>query len=152
MQNNPATELSHSSIIKEIQRYQSIYFKSPWDEDYLNTLIRSPLTTLDVSRETFALRGYCLCQQLAPDMAEILQLLVSPADRKQGIATLLLKKTAQACRIQGIAILHLEASRSSTAAIELYTKLGATITGTRPNYYSGTTGDAATALNLTWIL
>ncbi|MCA3268819.1 MAG: GNAT family N-acetyltransferase [Alphaproteobacteria bacterium] len=139
-------------FIKHIQQLQPLYFNKAWDADYLYTLIASPLTTLDVSRETLAIQGYCLCQQLANDTAEILQILVLPHRRGQGAARSLLQQTATACRTLGITTVYLEAALSNTAALRLYAQLGAVETGRRQHYYSGAMGDASTAVTLTWFL
>ncbi len=73
--------------------------------------------------------------RVAADEAEILTLAVSPAHRRQGVASALCAHLLTALRARGAAALFLEVSNTQAPALALYAGLGFTRVGLRPRYY-----------------
>jgi len=69
------------------------------------------------------------------DEAEILDVAVGPAQRRQGIANFLLRKFLQVMLELGIHQIYLEVRESNHPAVSLYRSLGFAISGRRENYY-----------------
>ena len=78
----------------------------------------------------------------ASDELHLLKIAVSPAWRKNGIATRLLERCFAFSAKQGTTSVHLEVRPSNIAAIELYLKLGFEAIGRRHKYYADTKEDA----------
>src|SRR6187399_2030930 len=73
--------------------------------------------------------------QLAADEAEILDLGVIPARKRQGIGRWLVARAADAARARGIVQVFLEVRRSNGPAIALYRAVGFLEVGERKHYY-----------------
>jgi len=67
--------------------------------------------------------------------AEILDLAIRLAQRRQGIASFLLREFLQALRGLGIQRIFLEVRESNAPAFSLYRSFGFAISGRRENYY-----------------
>ena len=67
--------------------------------------------------------------------AEILDIAVAAAQRRQGIASFVLTEFSRLARAAGVREILLEVRESNSAAIALYTKFGFTPAGRRNNYY-----------------
>jgi ribosomal-protein-alanine N-acetyltransferase len=81
-----------------------------------------------------------VCARIAADEAELLNLAVLPLYRRQGIATQLLHAVmTEAARI-GARRIFLEVRSSNIAALDLYAKLGFSVSGRRRGYYPTTPG------------
>ena len=78
-----------------------------------------------------AIAGFCAWRQTAPDEAELLNLAVGPAFRRQGVAQALIAELARTA--QGD--LFLEVAAPNLAAIALYESSGFQGIGVRPGYY-----------------
>lgn len=76
------------------------------------------------------------------DEFEILNLAVTPAYRRRGIALRLMSEALQHARMAGARRAYLEARNSNEAAIALYSRLGFTECGRRPRYYQYPVEDA----------
>ena len=74
--------------------------------------------------------------------AEILDLAVDPAYRRQGHAAFLLRNFLRYAAELTAKEVFLEVRRSNAAAIALYQKFGFEISGARPNYYRNPEEDA----------
>ncbi|MCI4646485.1 MAG: GNAT family N-acetyltransferase [Hyphomonadaceae bacterium] len=72
---------------------------------------------------------------LTRDFADILNLLVHPDFRRQGLASRLLRAGLTHCGERGIARICLDVSVTNHAARTLYTGFGFTEDGRRPRYY-----------------
>ena len=83
-----------------------------------------------------------LTLQIAGDVADIVDIEVPPAQRRQGIATRLLQQAMADLTAQGVPQLFLEVRQSNAPALALYRKLGATQIGIRPAYYRHPVEDA----------
>jgi ribosomal-protein-alanine N-acetyltransferase len=80
-------------------------------------------------------KGIILARQAASE-AEILTVAVSPAVRRRGIATVLLREALVRLAASGVDNVFLEVSIANTAGQGLYTGFGFVTVGRRPRYYS----------------
>jgi [ribosomal protein S18]-alanine N-acetyltransferase len=74
--------------------------------------------------------------------AELETVAVAATAQRTGIGRALSTAVLNWCREQGATSIALEVRATSIAAIALYTNLGFTLTGRRPNYYSDPKDDA----------
>src|SRR5882757_6169434 len=74
--------------------------------------------------------------RLVEPEAEILDLAVAQAHRREGHAKFLLERFLQLAAKNGVREVFLEVRESNAAAIALYTNFGFSQSGRRPNYYS----------------
>lgn len=117
-------------------------FAKAWPAASLRTLIADPAGVGFVARYAqISLAGFVL-GRIAADEAEILTLAVSPAHRRQGVASALCAHLLTALSARGAAALFLEVSKTETPALALYAGLGFRRVGLRPRYYE----DGATAI------
>lgn len=79
------------------------------------------------------LAGFLVLRPTAGGEAEILNIAVDPASRRQGIAARLLASAA----LDRFDEVYLEVRESNSAARRLYAGFGFTESGIRPNYYAG---------------
>lgn len=77
--------------------------------------------------------AFCAWRQTAPDEAELLNLAVDPAYRRQGAASALLEELARVTR----GAIFLEVAEPNENAIALYRKAGFEAIDIRKGYYSG---------------
>ena len=74
--------------------------------------------------------------------AEVENVVVAPACRRQGVGTGLLRRAMLAATEAGAAAIRLEVRASNAPAIALYQQNGFALTGTRRNYYCAPVEDA----------
>ena len=114
-------------------------FSNPWTGAALADMLTSPVTQLYVARQPDrGVIGFCACW-LIEDELHINTVAVTPALRRQGVATRLLKEILAATGAQRAT---LEVRRSNVAALKLYESLGFATTAVRPRYYSSPEEDA----------
>jgi ribosomal-protein-alanine N-acetyltransferase len=80
--------------------------------------------------------------RMAGDEVHLQKVAVTPAWRKQGVATWLLERCFTLSIGQGARSAHLEVRPSNIPAVELYQKLGFELIGKRPQYYPDSKEDA----------
>ena len=126
--------------VVEIERAS---FNMPWTAD----MFRWELRNADVSA-TYVLRtadrtvvAFC-CVWTVLDELHINNVAVRPELRRRGFAAMLLDHVMEEAARQGAVKATLEVRRSNIAALRLYDRLGFTVTGVRPNYYSNPVEDA----------
>ena len=73
--------------------------------------------------------------RVAADESELLLLGVIAPERRQGVATELLRQVCEHVRVAGCRHLFLEVAETNQAAQALYRAQGFTVVGRRPNYY-----------------
>lgn len=73
--------------------------------------------------------------RVAADESELLLLGVVAPERRQGVATALLRQVCERVRAAGCRRLFLEVAETNRAAQALYRAHGFTVVGRRPNYY-----------------
>ena len=79
---------------------------------------------------------------VAGDVADVLDIAVTPAYRKQGIGKRLLRTLLDELSSLGVCEVFLEVRASNSAAISLYTSFGFEKCGERKSYYSSPREDA----------
>ena len=112
-------------------------FTNPWTRE---TLVWE-LTNSDVTR-VYVLRddedravAFCIAWVIFEEL-HINTLAVSPRFRRQGLATFLLREVMAAAAQEGARRATLEVRESNTAALQLYTRLGFSVSARRPGYYT----------------
>ncbi|MES1262055.1 MAG: GNAT family N-acetyltransferase [Acidobacteriota bacterium] len=90
--------------------------------------------------------GFCAWRQTAPDEAELLNLGVAPAARRQGVAAALLEALREAARGE----IFLEVAEPNHAAVALYRKLGWVAIAIRKGYYSNGKVNAVVMKKSSW--
>lgn len=85
--------------------------------------------------------GFCSCWIVADEL-HINSLVIAPTLRRRGLARTLLAAVLAAAVAEGARSATLEARRSNTPALALYTALGFAIDGVRHDYYDDPREDA----------
>jgi ribosomal-protein-alanine N-acetyltransferase len=136
---NPSADADVDAIVA----LEQASFTNPWGRD---TLVWE-LTNSDVTR-VYVLRdaedravAFCIAWVIFDEL-HINTLAVSPAHRRQGLATVLLRALMAEAAQDGARKATLEVRASNTAALELYARLGFTVSATRPGYYTNPSEDA----------
>jgi len=80
--------------------------------------------------------------RMVGDEVHLQKVAVTPAWRKQGVASWLLERCFTLSVEQGARSAHLEVRLSNIPAVELYQKLGFELIGKRPKYYTDSKEDA----------
>lgn len=134
---NPARDLDGVMAIEEDS------FTNPWTRQMLEWDLRnSDVTRVYVARTANGLvAAFCSCW-LVFDELHIHSLAVRRDHRRQGLATTLIRHVLRDAARQGAAKATLEVRRSNEPALKLYEKLGFSLSGTRPNYYTQPEEDA----------
>lgn len=109
-------------------------FSDPWSENSVRGELDNPLSLWLVALDGDRVVGYAGSQTVL-DEADVMNVAVDPACRRQGIARQLLNGLQAALAAQGVRSLTLEVRASNEAAIALYASLGYVQVGRRPNYY-----------------
>ncbi|MGL4229955.1 MAG: ribosomal protein S18-alanine N-acetyltransferase [Casimicrobium sp.] len=105
----------------------------PWTREHFEDALRSGYLCL-VAKENNAVVGFAVARVLVDD-AELLLIAVSPEQRRNGCATLLLNTLILRMRDIDKSPLHLEVRASNTSAIAFYEARNFSRTGLRKNYY-----------------
>jgi ribosomal-protein-alanine N-acetyltransferase len=118
-------------------------FANPWPREALVWELRnSDVTRIYLLRDD---RGtvvaFCLCWVIFDEL-HINTLAVAPAERRKGVATLLLTHVMAETSKEGARRATLEVRASNEAALALYRRLGFTVRGKRQGYYRNPDEDA----------
>lgn len=126
-------------------------FTNPWPRETLVwELANSDVTRVYVLRDD-ADRAIAFCiVWLIFDELHINTLAVSPAHRRRGLATLLLREIMAEAAREGARRATLEVRASNTAALELYARLGFAVSARRPGYYANPQEDALILWRKEW--
>ena len=118
-------------------------FTNPWSRETLLWELRhSDVTRVYLLRtETDRVVAFCIAWVIFDEL-HINTLAVSPAERRKGLATFLLREVMGAAALEGARRATLEVRASNTAALALYTRLGFAVTARRPGYYTNPAEDA----------
>lgn len=130
-----------TALAKGLAVLESECFSDPWSENAFREALTNPVIVLAVLEKDGVLIGYALYSVIAPE-AELLNLGVSSAFRKQGNAGLLMDETFLYLRKRSVSEVFLEVRESNTAARGLYLKKGFVPIGKRRAYYRYPTEDA----------
>ena len=116
-------------------------FSDPWSEKSVGEELNNPLSLWLVAEEAGQVLGYVGSQTVLGE-TDMMNVAVSPARRREGIAGKLISALVEALRQQGSRCLTLEVRASNSPAICLYETLGFSQVGRRPNYYRNPREDA----------
>ena len=116
-------------------------FADPWSEQSIASELHNPLSLWLVAQEGQTLLGY-VGSQTCQDETDMMNIAVSPASRRQGVARALIEALVSALRERGSKQLTLEVRASNGPARQLYESLGFLQVGLRKNYYRNPKEDA----------
>jgi ribosomal-protein-alanine N-acetyltransferase len=126
------------AVIAAIERAS---FADAWSAHAFTSLVARPGVVFLVADADGAVLGYAIAY-FAADAAELANLAVGDAARRQGIATRLMDALAGQLRAAGVGEIWLEVRASNAAARQLYRKYGFTEAGLRKRYYDHPVEDA----------
>lgn len=127
-----------SSLLAAVEALEAQIFPDPWSLQSICSAVCNPCTKLYAAlTDADKLMGYLFVTQVV-DTADIANIAVSPAFRRQGIASLLLDTALDGMDAE----IFLEVRQSNAPAIALYQKYGFVQYGTRRNYYETPREDA----------
>jgi len=137
-----AIRLAQASDLPAVIDLEGRSFTDPWSDESL----RAELTCDDLRLPLICefeghLCGYMMAWRVV-DQIHILNLATEPAQRRRGIASLLLARAAQEARQWGIREFTLEVRRSNEPGLQFYRKHGFCEVGIRPGYYADNGEDA----------
>lgn len=116
-------------------------FSDPWPEAAIQSELDNPLSLWLVALVEEEVVGYIGSQSVLGE-ADVMNVAVASAWRRQGVAQALLSALEQALKEQQVYCLTLEVRASNAPAIALYDRLGFVQVGRRPNYYHKPKEDA----------
>ncbi len=116
-------------------------FADPWSQKSIASELHNPLSLWLVAQEGQTLLGY-VGSQTCLDETDMMNIAVSPASRRQGVARALIEALVSALRERGSKQLTLEVRASNGPARQLYESLGFLQVGLRKNYYRNPKEDA----------
>lgn len=125
--------------VPTVAALEKLCFSDPWSVSSIASELDNPLSLWLVWEEDGAAAAY-LGVQRVPPQADVMNVAVSPALRRRGIARALFAELER--RLPEIDELFLEVRASNSGAIALYRTLGFEQVGRRPNYYLDPREDA----------
>lgn len=111
-------------------------FDNFWSLDILKDELKSNTSEFIVAKLENEIIGFAGAKFIV-DEADIMNIAVKTSYRKQGIASLLLKKLIDICKNNNINSINLEVNEENFPAINLYKKYEFLEVGRRKNYYDG---------------
>ena len=127
--------------ITQVAELEKLCFSAPWSENAVRGELTNPLSLWIVAVDGDAVAGYIGSQSVMGE-ADMMNVAVSPAYRRRGIAETLVLTLVEKLTTQNVSSLTLEVRASNEPAIALYEKLSFVQVGRRPNYYSKPKEDA----------
>jgi len=125
--------------LETLKSLENECFVSPWKEsDLLYEMKVNPINTIYVAIDENKVVGF-IDYMTTFNSATISQIAVTKSYRKQGVATMLLKKMFESFPTSGDEVVEfttLEVRASNVAAQKLYIKNGFEVITTKKNYYS----------------
>lgn len=125
--------------VPSVAALEKLCFSDPWSVSSIASELDNALSLWLVWEEDGAAAAY-LGVQRVPPQADVMNVAVSPALRRRGIARALFAELER--RLPEIDELFLEVRASNSGAIALYRTLGFEQVGRRPNYYLDPREDA----------
>lgn len=122
------------SDVGSVGRLEAENFSAPWSENAFREMLRIDYAHYYVAEDEGRIAGCCGLLHVA-DEGEITNMSVSMADRRQGIASMLLDCILTEGATLGIKAFTLEVRAGNQPAIELYHKFGFKGVGERRNFY-----------------
>lgn len=122
-------------------------FGEAWTKQQFTSAMLMPGMDLFIAQDADTITGFALTRCVV-DECELLLIAVDPCNRNMGIGQAFLTAIHNNCASGGISRIFLE-MRENNEAISLYQRFGFVITGHRPRYYKGVSGQVYDALTLT---
>ncbi len=116
-------------------------FSMPWPQQAVASELTNPLSLWLVAENDGCFAGY-VGSQAVLDEADMMNIAVSPAFRRKGVAQRLVLELVDRLAANAVRCLTLEVRASNESAISLYEKLGFIQVGRRPSYYQKPKEDA----------
>jgi len=123
--------------LDEVLAIEQASFRTPWKREHFESELSGKHAFPFVAVCEGRVVGY-VCLMSLFEEAQILDIAVSPEQRGQGIARLLMEHACAVAREMKAEVLTLEVRASSAAAIGLYRHAGFRQVGIRANYYDST--------------
>jgi [ribosomal protein S18]-alanine N-acetyltransferase len=122
---------------------ESESFTNPWSRQTLVWELQNSDVTLVyvLRRDDERIAAFCVCWIIFDEL-HINTLAVAPGDRRQGVATTLLRQVMVEAAAKGAQKATLEVRASNMSALALYERLGFHVAATRPGYYTKPEEDA----------
>lgn len=140
--------LMTQSHVSQVAQLEAQCFSMPWSENAISGELTNPLALWVVAVEDGTVAGYIGSQSVMGE-ADMMNLAVHPDYRRRGIGRALVQTLVSMLWSKGVTSLALEVRASNESAIALYTQLGFTQVGRRPNYYKNPREDAL-ILRMEW--
>ena len=131
-------DLTHVDAVANLEK---VCFHDPWSLNAITGEVSNPLSIWFVALDGERVVGY-IGSQAVIDLADVMNVAIEPSYRRRGIAELLIKELEDALKAQGVIGLLLEVRVSNEPARNLYEKMGFSVVGRRPGYYSHPKEDA----------
>ncbi len=131
----------NDSHVERIAELEKLCFSDPWPVAGIAPELTNPLSYWLVAMEGDCLAGYVGSQSVCSE-ADMMNIAVDPAFRRQGIARRLVEALTEGLKARDVHSLTLEVRASNEPAIALYGSLGFAQVGRRPNYYRNPKEDA----------
>ena len=129
------------SHVAQVAALEKACFTTPWSENSVRAELTNPLSLWLVAVDHGQVVGYVGSQSVM-DEADMMNVAVSDAYRRQGIARKLVEALITALDKRGVLSLTLEVRASNEPAKQLYRQIGFEQVGRRPNYYRNPKEDA----------
>ena len=120
---------------------ERLCFTDPWSAVAFEEMLRFPLTVALIAQRAGEVGGYLIGRAVAGE-GEILNLAVSPEERRHGLGSQLLEAGLTALNQAGARRVWLEVREGNIAAQALYLKRGFAAAGRRARYYKSPVEDA----------
>ena len=140
-QNDTVIVKMEAAHVSQVAQLEQICFSDPWPEDSISSELDNPLSLWLVAVAEEQVVGYIGSQAVLGE-ADIMNVAVDPAYRRQGVAEQLLLRLEQDLKDEDVHSLTLEVRPSNTPAVSLYEKLGYKQVGCRRGYYHHPKEDA----------
>ena len=127
--------------IGDVAQLEALCFSCPWSENAISGELTNPLSLWIVAVDDGCVAGYVGSQSVMGE-ADMMNIAVSPAYRRRGIAESLVNVLIEQLKTNDVYCLTLEVRASNAPAIALYQKIGFVQVGRRPNYYTAPKEDA----------
>ena len=131
----------NESHVAQVAALEKVCFSMPWSENSIRGELTNPLSLWLVAEEDGVLLGY-IGSQAVMDEADVMNVAVDPAYRREGIARKLVEALVAALNEKNVHALLLEVRSSNEPAKALYERQGFNQVGRRPNYYRNPKEDA----------
>jgi len=131
-------DISH---VHAVAHLEEVCFQDPWSLNAITGEVSNPLSLWIVALNDDRVIGYIGSQSVI-DQADIMNIAVDPDYRRNGVAVQMIGALESKLKERGVKGLLLEVRVSNEPARNLYEKLGFSIVGRRPGYYSRPKEDA----------